>query len=383
MAAAGSTPDVRSLLVLGMLLAAVAPAAAKPIRKLPTSEHHFVVRDPAIQGDYVTIDYFRVTAASPTLTAEINTAIAYDAQMIGVLGDHQVTGDSALSGELSCSPGILTDSFVAWVCRGIWLAVERNGGGPGTSGNMRGQAYFVDKGALVPATLDKILLPGTNLADLPREDGSRCAPEPKQTDAYVTAEGIEISDGYEPHGCLWTWEQLDKVLSPAFRAATPGEEDEVDDDYDPKRLWAKAPPRFVVEGEAVRDHVTDLLWAMRDNGADVTWQAADAWARAYRGDGKSDWRLPTEDELAVLAEPLMGHREKGDCTKGKSSLTITPLIHLSCGLAWSSTQLTKRRAVAFGFISGTARAARLTDKKNLRALVVRDARPPAAASAKK
>ncbi len=98
--------------------------------------------------------------------------------------------------------------------------------------------------------------------------------------------------------------------------------------------------------------------------------------RAYRGGGKADWRLPTEVELEVLSESAgPAHKEKSDCTKGKYQLMVSELIHVSCGIAWSSTTIEDDRAVAFGFISGTSRIAKLTEKKNSRALVVRSDAP--------
>ena len=95
------------------------------------------------------------------------------------------------------------------------------------------------------------------------------------------------------------------------------------------------------------------MWAAHDNGADVDAAAAAAYASAYRGGGLADWRLPTIDELAAISAPDLAHKNKGDCTAGKSNVLISPLVRISCGLAWSSTTSARGRS-AFGFISGYA-----------------------------
>jgi hypothetical protein len=117
------------------------------------------------------------------------------------------------------------------------------------------------------------------------------------------------------------------------------------------------------------------MWSAHDNGRDLPWAAAVAYATTYRGGGHLDWRLPTETELETLAEPELAHREATDCTHGKLAVVVAALLHPSCGLAWSSTTVGDR-AVAFGLISGTSRLSRLTDQKNLRALLVRSVAAP-------
>ena len=77
--------------------------------------------------------------------------------------------------------------------------------------------------------------------------------------------------------------------------------------------------------------------------------------------------------MKLLSVPPIKHcTGPTDCTKGKNDLLVTSLLHLSCGLVWSSSRVDRDRAIAVGFISGTSRIARTTASQNYRALLVRD-----------
>lgn len=129
--------------------------------------------------------------------------------------------------------------------------------------------------------------------------------------------------------------------------------------------------RFVVvDKDSVRDTGTGLIWASRDNGADIDADAALAYVKRYRAGGYTTWRLPSSTELFFLHTQDLAHREPGDCTGGKSNYLITPLVHLSCGLVWSS-EGNYATATAFGFISGNKREAKRASTKNYRVLPVR------------
>ncbi|MEI6608137.1 MAG: caspase family protein [Deltaproteobacteria bacterium] len=43
-----------------------------------------------------------------------------------------------------------------------------------------------------------------------------------------------------------------------------------------------------------------LMWAWQDNGSSINWNDAKAYCENYRGGGYTDWRMPTQDELAGL-----------------------------------------------------------------------------------
>lgn len=50
----------------------------------------------------------------------------------------------------------------------------------------------------------------------------------------------------------------------------------------------------------VFDTKTNLMWAAKDNGSGINWANAKSYCENYRGGGYSDWRMPTQDELAEL-----------------------------------------------------------------------------------
>ena len=50
----------------------------------------------------------------------------------------------------------------------------------------------------------------------------------------------------------------------------------------------------------VLDTRTNLMWAAKDNGSDINWANAKSYCENYRGDGYTDWRMPTQNELSGL-----------------------------------------------------------------------------------
>lgn len=59
--------------------------------------------------------------------------------------------------------------------------------------------------------------------------------------------------------------------------------------------------RFIVyDNGTVLDTRTNLMWAAKDNGSNINWQNAKEYCENYRGGGYTDWRVPTQDELAGL-----------------------------------------------------------------------------------
>ncbi len=50
----------------------------------------------------------------------------------------------------------------------------------------------------------------------------------------------------------------------------------------------------------VLDTRTNLMWAAKDNGSDISWQGAKSYCENYRGGGYSDWRMPMQNGLAGL-----------------------------------------------------------------------------------
>jgi hypothetical protein len=73
------------------------------------------------------------------------------------------------------------------------------------------------------------------------------------------------------------------------------------------------------------------MWAAKDNGSDINWANAKSYCENYRGGGYTDWRMPTQDELAGLYDTAKTY--KSDCG---FDVHLTELIHLTCYWAWAS-----------------------------------------------
>ncbi len=88
------------------------------------------------------------------------------------------------------------------------------------------------------------------------------------------------------------------------------------------------------------DPATNLMWAAKDNGKDVSWKKAKKYCRGLRLAGYSDWRLASIEELKGIydknanAPGLMGPSDKSTVAmwhvKGNIFLTENQ---------WSSTQV--------------------------------------------
>ncbi|HOC60717.1 MAG TPA: hypothetical protein PKN70_12245, partial [Smithellaceae bacterium] len=60
-----------------------------------------------------------------------------------------------------------------------------------------------------------------------------------------------------------------------------------------------------------------------------------SYCENYRGGGYSDWRMPTQDELAGLYDQsLTGYTQ--ECCSTCNKVKITDLIHLTCCCPWAS-----------------------------------------------
>jgi hypothetical protein len=94
--------------------------------------------------------------------------------------------------------------------------------------------------------------------------------------------------------------------------------------------------RFIAyDNGTVLDTSTNLMWAAKDNGADIQWFKAKSYCENYRGGGYTDWRMPTQDELAALYDA--DKTSKNPVTEGcGGGYHLTELIHLTCGYLWSS-----------------------------------------------
>jgi Protein of unknown function (DUF1566) len=69
------------------------------------------------------------------------------------------------------------------------------------------------------------------------------------------------------------------------------------------------------------------MWAAKDNGSNINWANAKSYCENYRGGGYSDWRMPTQDELAGLYDGAV---------TGKNGYKLTNLIELTRCCPWAS-----------------------------------------------
>ena len=103
----------------------------------------------------------------------------------------------------------------------------------------------------------------------------------------------------------------------------------------------KSDGRFIAyDNGTVLDTKTGLMWAAKDNGSNIDWADAKSYCENYRGGGYTDWRMPTQDELAGLYDPNKTNRY--------GYHVITDLIEITNYWAWSS-EIRGSEAVAFRF----------------------------------
>ncbi len=85
-----------------------------------------------------------------------------------------------------------------------------------------------------------------------------------------------------------------------------------------RRIWESRFTRH--ESGMVLDNQTGLMWAPQDNGSNVDWQEVKSYCENYRGGGFSDWRMPTQDELASLYDKKWQNKDGYHLT---DSISIT------------------------------------------------------------
>jgi uncharacterized caspase-like protein len=90
--------------------------------------------------------------------------------------------------------------------------------------------------------------------------------------------------------------------------------------------------RFIANSNGtVLDTKTNLMWAAKDNGSNISSANAKSYCENYRGAGYSDWRMPTYDELVRLYDK--GKTYGSDCGY---DVHLTELIRLTCYALWGS-----------------------------------------------
>lgn len=102
--------------------------------------------------------------------------------------------------------------------------------------------------------------------------------------------------------------------------------------------------RFIAYGKGlVKDTKTGLIWADRDNGSDITWGGAKSYCKNYKGAGYTDWRMPTQDEVAGLYDKTK---------KNRLGYAVTELINITACCPWAS-ETRGVEAASFSFYSGS------------------------------
>ena len=105
--------------------------------------------------------------------------------------------------------------------------------------------------------------------------------------------------------------------------------------------------RFIAYDDGtVLDRGSGLMWVDGDNGFDIDWQDATRYCENYRGGGYTDWRMPTQDELAGLYDKAEGYKSAcGD------EAHLTELIRITCYWTWAS-EIRDSGAACFRFGGG-------------------------------
>jgi hypothetical protein len=121
--------------------------------------------------------------------------------------------------------------------------------------------------------------------------------------------------------------------------------------------------RFIAYNDGtVLDAQTNLMWAEKDNGSDIKWRNAKSYCKNYRGGGYTDWRLPTQNELAGLYDASK--------KKNRYGARITDLIKITSWWIWASEKIGSEASV-FLFNDGRRYSLLLWEGTAVRTLPVR------------
>ncbi|HYA15729.1 MAG TPA: DUF1566 domain-containing protein [Syntrophales bacterium] len=124
--------------------------------------------------------------------------------------------------------------------------------------------------------------------------------------------------------------------------------------------------RFIAyDNGTILDTNTNLMWAAKDNGSNINWQDAKSYCDNYSGGGYTDWRMPTQDELAGLYDAKKRYK-----TACGYYAYLTELTGLTCSFVWAAETRGSDGAY-FYFGNGSRNWTRHSDDNYNRALPVR------------
>ena len=139
-------------------------------------------------------------------------------------------------------------------------------------------------------------------------------------------------------------------------------ENKNDKNFFPVQNEVRMDSRFIAyDNGTVLDTSTNLMWAAKDNGDNLMWADAKFYCENYRGGGYTNWRMPTQDELAGLYDSVI---------KGNNGYHLTKLITLTGCCSWAS-ETHDSAAALFDFIYGGRNWFRPSSDHAYRALPVR------------
>jgi len=93
--------------------------------------------------------------------------------------------------------------------------------------------------------------------------------------------------------------------------------------------------RFIAYNNwTVLDTKTKMMWAAKDNRADIDWLGAKIYCGDYKGGGYTDWRMPTQDELAGLHDASQSR--PAVCERSCNIHVATELIDITGLTIWAS-----------------------------------------------
>ncbi len=131
-------------------------------------------------------------------------------------------------------------------------------------------------------------------------------------------------------------------------------------------LAAETGDSFTTTAETVTDNKTGLMWAVHDNRADINLDGGIAYCEKYTAGGYTDWRLPTQDELATLYDPEGAGKDGG--------YSIVSQIKITGSCLWASDKKDARVA-SFDFDYGNPDWGHPNSTIDARVLPVRNVTP--------